>query len=111
MASGEITSLLGDAISVAETAEGFVLKDALNTTYEETNMEIDVDINVNFVVTDIPAENGIIHIVDRVLVPQSVIDTVLSETESSLAQLLENEMFIAAYYMVRDDFVETFAEF
>ncbi|GGG56511.1 hypothetical protein GCM10011414_27940 [Croceivirga lutea] len=110
LASGEITTLLGDVISVAETAEGFVLKDALNTNYEEANLEIDVEINlnVNFVVTDIPAANGVIHIVDRVLVPQSVIDTVLSETENSLAELLENEMFIAAYYMVRGDFVETF---
>lgn len=109
LAAGEIKTLLGDAISVAETAEGFVLKDALNTNFEEVNVETDVDINlnVNLVITDIPAANGVIHIVDRILVPQSVIDTVLSEKENSLTELLENEMFISAYYLVSDDFVET----
>ncbi len=97
LTSGEVETLLGDDITVKKVHDGFVLQDAL-------------DVDVNFVATDIPASNGVIHLVDRILIPQSVIDMIISETEENLIQaiqvLQESEMFITAYYMVRDHFEE-----
>lgn len=102
LAEGTITTLLGDELEIVATEDGFVLRDAF---YFDTDLDISFD--ANFVLTDIPAGNGVIHIINRVLVAQSVVDTIISETEETLIDLAsalqENDMVITAYYMVRDE--------
>lgn len=98
LAIGNVNTLhADDALEVGYENGSFFLRDALG-------------FNVDLLVTDIPAGNGIIHTVDRVLIPQSVIDILISETESTLMEILERidpehkELAIAAVMMARDSF-------
>ncbi|MEL6485394.1 MAG: fasciclin domain-containing protein, partial [Bacteroidota bacterium] len=92
---GPVPTLLeGDGFTVIADGQGFVLQDGL------------AGLDANLLVTDIPAGNGVIHTIDRILVPESVIYQVLTETEQNLMALLEeledNEVFMTAYLLVRD---------
>lgn len=94
LAAGELSTLLpGDSITIGTENGSFFLQDALG-------------LNVDLLLTDIPAGNGIIHTVDRILVPQTVIDEVASEVENTLmdvvGQLEECDLFVNAFMMVRD---------
>lgn len=98
LAIGNVNTLhADDALEVGYENSSFFLRDALG-------------FNVDLLVTDIPAGNGVIHTIDRVLVPQSVIDILISETESTLMEILERidpehkELAIAALMMARDSF-------
>ncbi|MEM9000121.1 MAG: fasciclin domain-containing protein [Bacteroidota bacterium] len=90
------TLLHDDEIEIALTVDGFVLQDALG------------GLDANFIVTDIPAQNGVIHVIDRILIPQSVINTIVAETEDNIIDLLDalegNELFTTALLLVRDSF-------
>ncbi len=66
----------GDNMQLVERDGEFVLVDALG---------LDIDFELN----DIPAGNGVIHVVDRVLVPQSVIDSVVDESTMALLDFLD----------------------
>ncbi|RKR12875.1 putative surface protein with fasciclin (FAS1) repeats [Maribacter vaceletii] len=75
---GEIETLSGDnKIKISSIDNGYELVDA--TT-----------LGANFVLIDIPAKNGIIHTIDRVLLPQSVIDGLSSEASKVFAAALKN---------------------
>ncbi|WP_298485572.1 fasciclin domain-containing protein [uncultured Maribacter sp.] len=75
---GEIATLSGEnKIKISPTSNGYELIDA--TT-----------LGVNFILTDIPAKNGVIHTIDRVMLPQSVIDDLSSEASKVFAAALEN---------------------
>ncbi|MEL7269292.1 MAG: fasciclin domain-containing protein [Bacteroidota bacterium] len=92
---GPVPTLLeGDGFTVIADGQGFVLQDGL------------AGLDANLLVTDIPAGNGVIHTIDRILVPETVIYQVLTETEQNLMALLEeledNEIFMTAYLLVRD---------
>ncbi|MEM6893720.1 MAG: fasciclin domain-containing protein [Bacteroidota bacterium] len=92
---GPVPTLLdGDGFTVIADGAGFVLQDGL------------AGLDANLLLTDIPASNGVIHTIDRILVPETVIYQVLTETEQSLMALLEeledNEVFMTAYLLVRD---------
>ncbi len=91
---GELPTLLGDPIAVLQSPDGFLLKDA-------------TDLIVELTFTDIPASNGIIHGIDRVLVPQSVITTIVDETEENFRQLLalvsENDILVMALLMAGEN--------
>ncbi len=94
LAVGEVTTLLGDTIDVLLGPDGFLLKDA-------------TDLIAQLTFTDIPASNGVIHVIDRILIPESVIDTIVEETEENLQQLLalvtENESLVIALLMAGED--------
>ncbi len=94
LAVGEATTLLGDTIDILLGPDGFVLKDA-------------TDLIAQLTLTDIPASNGVIHVIDRILIPESVIATIVEETEENLQQLLalvtENESLMMALLMAGDD--------
>lgn len=90
--------ILGEQLNSADLAS----KDSLNTlsgsntievvNSEETSVLSDALVaNVNFILTDIPAENGIIHTVDRILIPESVI----SHIENQVALAFESVMLSA----------------
>ncbi|WP_343486448.1 fasciclin domain-containing protein [Allomuricauda sp. d1] len=66
----------GDNLHLVNRDGEFVLVDAVG---------LDIDFELN----DIPAGNGVIHIVDRVLVPQSVIELVLDESTIALMDFLD----------------------
>ncbi|WP_299433792.1 fasciclin domain-containing protein [uncultured Maribacter sp.] len=75
---GEIATLSGgNKIKISLTSNGYELIDA--TT-----------LGANFILTDIPTKNGVIHTIDRVLLPQSVIDDLSNETSRVFAAALEN---------------------
>lgn len=91
---GDLSTLLLDSsIEVGSQEGSFFLRDDLGQ-------------KVNFGMTDIPAGNGIIHTVDRILIPQVVIDTLLTEVEQTMIALLyeleDHDMVISALIMARD---------
>ncbi|MBS9463745.1 fasciclin domain-containing protein [Flagellimonas sp. 389] len=95
---GDLNTLLNDdTIAVGYVNNAFFLQDALG-------------LNVSFRVTDIPAGNGVIHTINRVMVPQSVIDTIVSRTESTITRILDRldpehkELAIAACLLVHESF-------
>ncbi|MEN1784873.1 MAG: fasciclin domain-containing protein [Bacteroidota bacterium] len=97
LAVGRVETLLGDTIEILQGPDGFLLKDA-------------TDLIVNITVTDIPASNGVIHVVDRVLIPNTVIATIVEETTGNFERLIAllegNEALIAALLMAGDDIQE-----
>jgi len=69
---GEVNTLLnGNSIEVIPGSAGPVLRDATG-------------FNANFVLNDIEASNGVIHIVDRILIPQFIIDVLAEQAENFL---------------------------
>ncbi|PRX55498.1 fasciclin domain-containing protein [Flagellimonas meridianipacifica] len=95
---GTVTTLLpNDGFEIVNNNGEFALIDGLH-------------LPVDLLLTDIPAANGVIHTIDRILIPESVIQTVLSETEQNLLELIENlgecDEFIYAFMLVRDRFEE-----
>lgn len=93
---GSVTTLLPeDVLEIGFVGGSFFLQDAIG-------------LNVDFLITDIPAGNGLIHTIDRVLVPQSVIDGIVSKTESTIIEVVESlenhDLFISAFMMTRDSF-------
>lgn len=96
LSEGRVATLLpNDGFEVAMENGEFVLIDGLH-------------LPVDLLITDIPAANGVIHTIDRVMIPEIVIQTVLSETEQNLLQLIENlehcDEFIYAILLARDSF-------
>ncbi|MDQ7025223.1 MAG: fasciclin domain-containing protein [Anaerolineae bacterium] len=77
-------------------AEDIVVQDTLNTLYSDTTLSIttsDDSILLNeqatLIETDIEAENGIIHVIDRVLIPPE--ETTTSDSDSTtLADIVSN---------------------
>lgn len=99
---GEVDTLLpGDQLEIGFEDGSFFLEDALG-------------LNVEVLITDIPAGNGVIHTIDRILVPQSVIDTVVTEAESTVMAVLEElddlDLCLSAFLMVRDKFEDALYE-
>ena len=95
---GQVTTLLpNDGFNIVEDNGGFVLVDGLH-------------LPVDLLITDIPAGNGVIHTIDRILIPETVIQTILSETEQNLLEIIEAledcDQFIHAFMMVREDLEE-----
>ncbi len=91
---GTVTTLLpNDGFEIQQNNGSFVLLDGL---------QLPVDV----LVTDIPAANGVIHTIDRILIPESVIETILTETEQNILDLIENleecDQFVYAFMLVRD---------
>lgn len=96
LAIGSVDTLLPeDQLKIDFEDGAFFLEDALG-------------LNVDILITDIPAGNGVIHTIDRILVPQSVIDIVVDEAESTLLALLEElddlDLCLGAFMTVRDEF-------
>ncbi|MGB5821173.1 MAG: fasciclin domain-containing protein [Saonia sp.] len=95
LSSGNINTLLADnPIEIVATADGFALRDAIN-------------LNSSFLFTDIPAKNGIIHIIDRILLPRSAIEDLASEAEALILDFLESREDLdevrEAFIVVRDN--------
>ncbi len=102
LAVGNVNTLLPeDQLGIGFEDGDFFLQDAIG-------------LNVDILITDIPAGNGVIHTIDRILVPQSVIDTLVSEAESTLLALLEElddlDLCLSAFIMVRDEFEDAIHE-
>jgi len=75
LSPGTVNTLLGDAIEVVAKDGTLVLRDA--TSYEANLKEV-----------DIIASNGVIHSINRILLPQSVIDQVVTDTEDTLGDII-----------------------
>ncbi|WP_299534329.1 fasciclin domain-containing protein [Ulvibacterium sp.] len=67
----------GNSLNIVSTEEGFGLVDATGFP-------------ANFIVTDIPAENGVIHTIDRVLIPHSVIEDIATEAASVVMEFVDS---------------------
>jgi len=66
LAAGEVgTALTDNSIEIIESGDTFVIGDASDT-------------NANILETDIEATNGVAHVIDKVLLPQSAVDFVAS---------------------------------
>ena len=75
LSAGDVTTALeNNAIEVIASGETFVLGDAS-----------DVDANIS--ATDIMASNGVAHIIDKVLLPQSAIDFVVSLSLKNIVEI------------------------
>lgn len=67
----------GNSLEIVSTDEGFGLVDATGFP-------------ANFLVTDVPAQNGVIHTIDRVLVPQSVVKTIATEATKAVMAFVDS---------------------
>lgn len=67
----------GNSLEIVATDGGFGLVDATGFP-------------VNFITTDIPAQNGVIHTIDRVLVPQSVVETITTEATKAVLAFVDS---------------------
>ncbi len=93
---GNLTTLLpNDGFEVADLMGELVLVDGLH-------------LPVHLLDTDIPAKNGIIHTINRVMVPETVRDAILTETEQNfldhIGHFVESDQFVYAFMLVRDSF-------
>ncbi|MGB5555077.1 MAG: fasciclin domain-containing protein [Flavobacteriaceae bacterium] len=75
MASSVPTAFAGNDIQVIASASGFVLGDAS-------------DVNANIILADIEPSNGVVHLIDKVLLPQSAIDFVMSLGEEEVPNIV-----------------------
>ena len=99
---GTLNTLLeGSAIQVNDSEGSITLEDAL-------------PLEVDLLTTDIEASNGIIHFIDRILVPQTVIDQAAEETEDNLIELIslleEQEIAIEALLLIWEELQEEVTE-
>ncbi|MEO0527907.1 MAG: fasciclin domain-containing protein [Bacteroidota bacterium] len=77
--AGNLNPLLeGSSLEVVADGNGFALRDVTTLT-------------ASFVLTDISAENGVIHTIDRILLPQSVLDDLAMETEALILEFLASQ--------------------
>ncbi|MEM9076660.1 MAG: fasciclin domain-containing protein [Bacteroidota bacterium] len=93
---GQVTTLLpNDGFEVVSENGEFALLDGLH-------------LPVDLLATDIPAANGVIHTIERILIPESVIQSVLLETEQNLLELIETlehcDEFVYALLLARSHF-------
>jgi hypothetical protein len=72
----EITTLLEDTVSINVTDEGVVINN-----------------NASVVSTDIEASNGVIHVIDQVLIP-AVVSDLLGVTNDNVVSVEESENVI-----------------
>ncbi len=78
LAVGNVNTLLtNNSIEIVDTPNGLVLRDATS-------------FNANFVLTDITASNGVIHVIDRILVPQFIIDVLANQAENFLLDIISS---------------------
>ncbi|WP_430908326.1 fasciclin domain-containing protein [Maribacter sp. 2-571] len=75
----EVTTVQGESFTVNITDGGIFLQD--KTEREETSSEAQV------VETDVIVTNGIIHTIDKVLLPQAVIDAAMIDTRPTITEL------------------------
>lgn len=77
--TGPLVTLSGEnTLGVVEASGELVLKDA--TT-----------LDINLIMTDITAQNGVLHVVDRVLIPESVIAVVERAVHAAFETVMSNE--------------------
>ena len=92
---GPVATLLGDSFELELDGDGFVIEDATG-------------LDANFIFTDIPASNGVIHVINRILIPESVIETIVDEAEDTVGDLIEiveeNDILRTAILMVGEEF-------
>lgn len=69
--AGSLTTLAESDIEIVPVlgTDSFVIGDASN------------NVNANFVLTDVMARNGVAHVIDKVLLPQSAVDFIISLNE------------------------------
>ncbi|WP_171037045.1 fasciclin domain-containing protein [Maribacter algarum] len=66
-----------NSISIDENEDEYVLIDATTLSSE-------------FLTTDIPAQNGIVHVIDRVLIPESLVNQVANSVSLAFERVMEN---------------------
>ncbi|MDT0607435.1 fasciclin domain-containing protein [Croceitalea rosinachiae] len=89
-----INTLSGDnTLDVVTTESGFGLVDVLQ-------------VPAAIEITDIPAKNGVIHTIDRVLLPQSVIETIamdINETLIDVIAAVEDSEFVQDLFVLLEE--------
>ncbi|MEO0901812.1 MAG: fasciclin domain-containing protein, partial [Bacteroidota bacterium] len=93
---GQVTTLLpNDGFEVVNDNGEFVLVDGLH-------------LPIDLLATDLPAANGVIHTIERIMIPESVIQSVLSETEQNIIELIQTlehcDEFVYALLLARNQF-------
>ena len=71
----EITTVLGEKV-VVDLTDGVFIEDA-------------TDSNAEVIIPDVETSNGIVHVIDKVLLPQSVVDALAGDNEEASSNLVE----------------------